>query len=150
MSTSCTALMLTNPTGRSSFPTHTMVDGIIELRDEPAGFRPVRWLCVLKFRGGAQLRGGHAFDITGDGITVHPRIESRPSPALPAQAASGPTLRSGIDQLDAMLGGGLEVTSSTLVLGPPGSGKTLLGLHFLQAGAIAGEPGLYFGFSRGP
>ncbi|MEW6269117.1 MAG: ATPase domain-containing protein [Thermodesulfobacteriota bacterium] len=36
--------------------------------------------------------------------------------------------------------------SATSLLGAPGVGKTLLGLTFLDAGAAAGEPGLYFGF----
>src|SRR5687768_14537328 len=40
--------------------------------------------------------------------------------------------------------------STTLVLGPPGSGKTLLGLHFLAAGAHLGQPGLHFGFYETP
>ncbi|MDP9362627.1 MAG: Circadian clock protein KaiC, partial [Chloroflexota bacterium] len=47
---------------------------------------------------------------------------------------------------DAMLGGGLQDCSSTLVLGTPGSGKTVLGLHFLAEGARRGEPGLVASF----
>jgi circadian clock protein KaiC len=35
-----------------------------------------------------------------------------------------------------------------MVLGTPGSGKTVLGLHFLAAGARKGERGLYFGFDE--
>jgi circadian clock protein KaiC len=49
-----------------------------------------------------------------------------------------------------MLGGGLWSSSTTMVQGPPGSGKTLLGLHFLAAGARAGEAGLHFGFYETP
>ena len=45
-----------------------------------------------------------------------------------------------------MLQGGLPAHSSTLLFGSPGSGKTLLGLHFLAEGVRAGETGLYFGF----
>ncbi len=49
-----------------------------------------------------------------------------------------------------MLHGGLLSGSTTMLLGPPGSGKTLLGLHVLDAGARAGEPGLHFGFYEPP
>src|SRR5581483_1076247 len=51
--TGCTAILLTNVSDRSSYPTHTMVDGIVELRDDLFGARAVRTLTVLKFRGGA-------------------------------------------------------------------------------------------------
>jgi circadian clock protein KaiC len=36
------------------------------------------------------------------------------------------------------------------LMGTPGSGKTLLGLHYLQQGATVGEKGLYFGFYERP
>lgn len=45
-----------------------------------------------------------------------------------------------------MLGGGLMPFSSTMVLGTPGAGKTLLGLSFLAEGAQRGERGLIAGF----
>jgi circadian clock protein KaiC len=48
-----------------------------------------------------------------------------------------------------MLAGGLRAGSITMALGTPGSGKTLLGLGLLAAGAESGEAGLYFGFSEG-
>ena len=56
----------------------------------------------------------------------------------------------GVAELDTMLAGGLLASSSTMVLGFAGSGKTLLGLHFLEAGARRKEPGLYFGFYESP
>ena len=35
---------------------------------------------------------------------------------------------SGVDQLDIMLGGGLPEASTTMIMGPSGTGKTTLGL----------------------
>jgi circadian clock protein KaiC len=52
----------------------------------------------------------------------------------------------GIADLDALLGGGLTAGTTTLCAGSPGAGRTLLGLHFLAAGARAGESGLFLGF----
>jgi circadian clock protein KaiC len=49
-----------------------------------------------------------------------------------------------------MLDGGVLSSSTTMVQGPPGCGKTLLGLHFLAAGARAGEAGVHFGFYETP
>lgn len=58
-------------------------------------------------------------------------------------------MSSGIETLDAMLGGGLPAPSMTLVLGASGTGKTTTGLHFLARSSPT-EPGLYFGFYETP
>ncbi len=60
-------------------------------------------------------------------------------------AKINPKIRSstGIKELDMMLNGGIIKNTVTLVSGPPGSGKTLLCLNFLYAGAKEGERGLY-------
>jgi len=104
---------------------------------------------VVKLRGTSYLRGRHAFQITGDGLVVYPRIEAllaRPSRLDPGAAGTVP---SGVDRLDAMLGGGLPAASMTMVMGPSGMGKTTLGLQFLSR-CGTGEPGLLFGFYETP
>ena len=126
-----------------------MVDGIIELVDELTGWSAARSLQVVKFRGSGSLRGRHAYKITGDGIIVHPRIEALLSrPSQPDLSASN-KVKSGISQLDIMLGGGLPETSTTVLMGPSGAGKTTLGLTFLSACTVA-EPSLLFGFCETP
>jgi circadian clock protein KaiC len=52
-------------------------------------------------------------------------------------------LRTGAPGIDEILSGGLRPRSATLVRGPPGSGKTILGLHFLASGVGSGDTGLY-------
>src|SRR5258707_15475930 len=56
----------------------------------------------------------------------------------------------GIPGFDAMMGGGPPEGTGTLVLGSSGTGKTILGMHFLAEGARLKEPGLYFGFFESP
>jgi len=49
----------------------------------------------------------------------------------------------GIGVLDGMLGGGLPRRQATLVAGGPGTGKSTLGMQFLQDGLAAGEDCLF-------
>ena len=147
----CTTVLLTGANAsEDQYPMRTMVDGLIRLRLEPAGMSSVRTLEVMKFRGGANLLGLHFFEISSAGITVHPRIEALLGRSPQGSQELGSPLPFGVDSLDRMLGGGLRPASITMVLGSPGSGKTLLGLSFLGAGARAKEPGLYFGFFETP
>ena len=148
--TGCVGLLVTARDGERPHPEDMMVDGVLELRDLYVGLRASRELDVHKFRGTDYLRGRHMFRITDDGIVVHPRTESLLASPLAVAAENRVRLGFGVPHLDAMLEGGLWSGSTTMVLGPPGSGKTLLGLHFLAAGARAGEPVLHFGFHETP
>jgi circadian clock protein KaiC len=148
----CTTLLLTgeSQTGQQ-YAFRTMVDGLIELHLDAAGMEASRSLEVTKFRGSTVLMGRHLFEITSAGLTIYPRTEAafgrspdRPDPRDTRPAAFG------MEGLDMALGGGLRAGSTTMVLGMPGSGKTLLGLSWLAAGAAAQEQGLYFGFFETP
>jgi circadian clock protein KaiC len=57
-------------------------------------------------------------------------------------------LSSGIVELDALLGGGLAAGSSTLVVGPAGTGKSLLVLHYIAAAVARGERAALFVFDE--
>ena len=57
----------------------------------------------------------------------------------------------GIETLDRLLGGGLPDGNSVLVQGAPGTGKTMLGMQFLEAGITQlGQPGLLITFEEHP
>jgi circadian clock protein KaiC len=149
IATECTVFILTSAQSNIIEPEQTMVDGIVELVDELTGWTAASSLQVVKFRGSGFVRGRHAFKITDSGLVVHPRIEAllaRPSRPDPGGDRKVP---SGLEQLDIMLGGGLPETSTTMVMGPSGTGKTTLGLNFL-AGSSEAEPGLLFGFYETP
>jgi circadian clock protein KaiC len=149
IATDCTMFLLSSAMGVKETPEYTIVDGIVELSDQLLGWSAESTLQVVKLRGTSCLRGRHAFRITGDGLVVYPRIEAllaRPSRPEPDMTATVP---SGVERLDAMLGGGVPAASTTMVIGPSGVGKTTLGLQFLsQCGD--GEPGLFFGFYETP
>ncbi|MFP2906169.1 RAD55 family ATPase [Pyxidicoccus sp. 3LFB2] len=144
----CTTFLLGSEEGKETEIEHIMADGILSLTAELHGLKATRGLEVVKFRGSNNLPGKHTFTINENGISVYPRYEVL-NPHN-SERVSDPDVRSrwGVPGLDAMCGGGLVTLSSTLLMGSPGCGKTLLGLHFLTEGGKQGEPGLYFGFAE--
>ncbi len=145
----CTLLLIAQTDHAYPQLEYTMMDGVLLLHDRLVGGRAVRELQVLKLRGSGFLRGLHGLTISDAGIRVFPRIETLYAAQVPG-APTGERLSLGGAQLDAMLGGGMRAGTATLVLGTPGSGKTLLGMQFLAAGAQQGEAGLMFGFFEPP
>jgi circadian clock protein KaiC len=144
----CTTFLVAQSGASGLQPIRAAADGLIELRDTRIGQRRVRELEVVKLRGSGYLRNAHAFQITDAGIMVYPRTEALV--ALPPPPLAAPRVRLGFANagLDEMTRGGPFARSCTMLLGAPGSGKTLLGLQFLAAGARRGEQGLYFGFDE--
>ncbi|MCO5166333.1 MAG: recombinase RecA [Planctomycetes bacterium] len=127
----------------------TMVDGLILLATTAVDLRSIRELEVVKHRGSEQLTGRHVYRINHDGVVVHPRTEALG--LIPRREPTDPSRRLslGVAGLDAVLGGGLRAGSVTLLKGPAGVGKTLIGLSFL-VGGDADERGLYFGLHECP
>ncbi len=144
-----TTLLLSTQTAEpDAAVVHQIADGIIELGDEAYGVRAQRTLVVSKFRGGATLRGRHAFRIGRGGLEVFPRLESQVREGEPVGGMDR-RLRTGIGGLDRMLGGGLPSITTTGIIGAPGTGKTSVGLQFI-GGATRAEPGLIFGLYESP
>jgi circadian clock protein KaiC len=137
------------PSELGARPEHTMVDGVIELSETMHGRVAHRYLEVKKLRGTRYHRGQHTFEITADGLRVHPRIESLLQFPSKIDHAIGGRLDSGIPRFDEMIGGGIPTGSTTMLLGPSGAGKTVFGLQFLSR-SRAKEPGLLFGFYETP
>jgi circadian clock protein KaiC len=145
----CTVVFLTSAQVDESSPEHTMVDGVIQLKEELVGVRSVRRLQIRKSRGVKALHGHHQFEILDRGVVIYPRLEAVLGwPSVPDSPTMARTT-SGIADLDAMIGGGLQQGSGTLVIGASGTGKTTLGLNFL-ARSTPDEPALHFGFYETP
>ena len=121
-----------------------IADGILRFGTQREELTAVRVVDVLKLRGADSVMGRHFFEIGPDGLTFFPRVRSPDAGDDAAVASFTERASTGITGLDEMLGGGLPRASSTVVQGATGTGKTLLGLHFLLEGARRGEPGVHF------
>jgi circadian clock protein KaiC len=144
----CTSLLVTGLQDNPADSQFAMVDGVVVLGTEQVSLDSVRSIEVQKFRGGAQLAGRHMFDITDDGLHIYPRTEALYTKQSQVVPDPQHRLPFGIPGLDEMMEGGLVSGSSTLIFGAPGSGKTLLGLHWLAQGARKGESCLFYGFTE--
>lgn len=129
-------------------PEFAVADGIISLETERANERTLRLIQVTKLRGSEFLSGRHAYRLSTDGITVFPRLADPVN--VDDYRLTGQRVSSGIAPLDTMLADGYSPGSSTLIAGPSGAGKTLMGLHFIFSGAANGEPGLIAGLQENP
>jgi circadian clock protein KaiC len=146
----CTTLLLAPHREGEVHPENTAVDGVFELSLWLSGPRAVRELVALKFRGSDSLLGRHEVEISKRGIVIHPRTEVQFANPQEHGREDRVRMSFGIPRLDESLRGGLLSGSTTMLMGAPGTGKTLLGLHFLLQGAREGQPGVYFGFYETP
>ena len=124
-----------------------VADSIISLDIKLVGARELRVMQVLKLRGSSYRSGEHAYRITEAGFDVFPRLADIQDGSL--YKLSGMRSSTGIEALDKVLGeGGYWSGAATMVAGPSGIGKTLMGLHFLFKGAESGEPGILATFQE--
>ncbi|HEU4625908.1 MAG TPA: ATPase domain-containing protein [Steroidobacteraceae bacterium] len=142
----CTVLMLDDRTAEGpDLQLHSIAHGVIGLFvDAPAYGQARRQLQILKFRGSDYASGFHDFTIRHGGITVFPRL-------VAAQHASDfprTLITSGVPALDVLLGGGVERGTSTLLAGPPGSGKSTIALQYAAAAARRGDHAAAFVFDE--
>lgn len=141
-----TVLMLDDLTTESNDKTvHSVAHGVVRLEELATDYGAERRrLRVIKYRGQSYHGGFHDFTIKPGGVTVFPRLvamEHKTEFRRDALASHNPAL-------DALLGGGVERGSSTLVLGPAGAGKSLLTLHFAKAAVERGEKAALFIFDE--
>jgi circadian clock protein KaiC len=103
-----------------------------------------RRLRIVKCRGQSFLAGYHDFIIAPRGIQVFPRLVA----AEHRKPIAGRLVTSEVAGLDALLGGGIAAGSSTLIIGPAGTGKSLLVLHYIAAAVAKGERAALFVFDE--
>jgi circadian clock protein KaiC len=141
-----TVLMLDDLTSeQDDLNLHSISHAVIRLEQvTPSYGAEQRRLKVLKMRG-TRFRGGfHDFVIERGGLRVFPRLAASDH----HHAFTPGVSQSGIGELDAMLGGGLDRGTSTLIVGPSGAGKSTLALGYLKAALDRGDPGIVLSFDE--
>jgi circadian clock protein KaiC len=141
-----TVLLLDNPSPDApDVLLQSLAHGVITLEQLHPDFGGERRrLRITKLRGVAYRGGHHDYVIRTGGVVVFPRIIASEHRAGRATEA----FSSGIAALDALLGGGLDRGTSTLVIGPSGSGKSALAMAFAGAAAERGEGAAVFLFDE--
>jgi circadian clock protein KaiC len=142
----CTVLVLDDVTSLDHDPQiQSISHGVLTLeRLSPQFGAERRRLQVSKFRGRKYQGGYHDFIIQRGGLVVFPRliVGARKEPAEPRR------LSSGVAAMDALLGGGIDRGSSTLIIGASGTGKSTLAAQLVAAAAGRGEAAAMFVFSE--
>ena len=127
----------------------TVVDGVILLTSTEEGFERQRYLEVYKLRNTAHSKGRHNIVIGAGGVQIFPRYASEGGRESREPLDTSRRLPSGVDGLDALIGGGLIRGSVTLLSGTAGAGKTTVALQFVLAGAKQEERSLYVALEEG-
>src|SRR6202047_3162610 len=124
---------------------HSVAHGVVRLEERAPTYGAERRRArVVKYRG-IKFRGGyHDVTITTGGLNVFPRLVAS---EYRSNFSRG-RMSSGIAGLDRLLGGGVETGSSTLILGPAGTGKSLTAIVFAVAAIKRGEKAALFVFDE--
>ena len=142
----CTVLLLDDLTSTErDLQVQSIAHGAVLLEHTiPAFGVQRRRISVTKFRG-SDFRGGyHDYVIRRGGLEVFPRLVA----AEHRQVSSRARLESGLAGLDALLGGGLERGTSTLLVGAAGTGKSTIAALYAARAAERGEHSTLFIFDE--
>jgi len=144
----CTAWLIdVEVEGGDAAVAETLVSGVLLLENlSPAYGGERRRLRVRKLRGSKSVGGYHDFVIGDAGIEVYPRLVA----ASHRSAHSSAAVSSGVSELDALLGGGLDSGTSTVLMGPAGTGKSTVAAQFVAAAAARAERAAMFLFDESP
>ncbi|HEY6774091.1 MAG TPA: ATPase domain-containing protein [Oxalicibacterium sp.] len=130
-SRSCTALFLDDRTAaEGDLQVRSITHGVISLERMATDYGGIRRrLEIIKYRGVAFREGLHDYKIQRGGLVVYPRLVAAES----REILNRRQFPSGLGELDSLLGGGIEEGSSTLIAGPPGTGKSTLAAQFVAS-----------------
>lgn len=141
-----TVLLLDDRTGEGSdMQLQSIAHGVIRLEKLPRSYGVTRrQIEILKLRGSAYREGFHDYTIQHAGLVVYPRlIASEHSASFDEER-----LQSSLPALDKMFGGGVNPGSSTLLLGPSGTGKSTLAMVYATAAAKRGNRAIVYVFDE--
>jgi circadian clock protein KaiC len=136
-----TLLFTTQPTPDSpDEDLEFLCDGSIELDEAPKG----RTVTVRKLRGSSFQRGAHTVRVSTGGMRVYPRLV----PDVARREFDAETRSTGVDELDGMLGGGIERGTVTVISGASGVGKSTTATQLSVAAAERGERAVSYLFEE--
>jgi circadian clock protein KaiC len=144
----CTVLLLDDRSSRDAdLQLHSVVHGVVSMDKTPREYgKTRRQVEIVKLRGTPYREGFHDYTIVTGGVVVFPRLVAADSRSeQPPEAVS-----SGIAELDALTGGGLDRGTSTLLIGPAGCGKTTIAVQWVTTAAQRGEFCAIFSFEEAP
>jgi circadian clock protein KaiC len=144
----CTVLLLDDRSSREpDLQLHSVVHGVISMDKVPREYgKTRRQIEVVKLRGTSYREGFHDYAIVTGGVVVYPRLVAADS----RNEQPPETVSSGIPELDALTGGGLDRGTSTLLIGPAGCGKTSIAVQWATTSARRGESCAIFTFEEAP
>jgi circadian clock protein KaiC len=143
----CTVILLDDLSSHEQdLQLHSISHGVLLLEQLAIEYGAERRrLRIVKMRG-IQYRGGyHDFTIKQGGLAIYPRLVA----AHHHKDFLGEIVPSGNEQLDQLLGGGLERGTNALLIGAAGVGKSSLALTYAIAAAARGERSVFFAFDEG-
>ena len=142
----CTVLLLdVHSAGLEELQVRSIAHGVVSLEElSPEYGAERRRLRIAKLRGQKYRGGYHDFIIEKGGLNIFPRLVASEHSG---QRPSG-LLESGVDQIDELLGGGVEFGTSVLLLGPAGSGKSSLAMQYAKTAGDRGERSAVFTFDE--
>jgi circadian clock protein KaiC len=124
---------------------HSIAHGVISLEARTPAYGPVRRsLHVRKFRASEYVSGMHDFTVSRGGLTVFPRLLASEHKG----DLGGGQIASGVATLDMLMGGGIDRGTSTLLIGPPGSGKSTIAIQYAKAAVERAEHAAIFMFDE--
>ncbi len=142
----CTVLLLDDRTSENSdLQLQSIAHGVIALEQlSPVYGASRRRIRIVKFRGTDYRGGYHDFAIRRGGLIVFPRLIA----AEHSEPFERERIKSGVTALDALLGGGPDRGTSTLLLGPAGSGKSTIAVQYAVSAAARGDHAVIFAFDE--
>ncbi|RYZ05306.1 MAG: circadian clock protein KaiC [Comamonadaceae bacterium] len=143
----CTVYMLDDRTASAAgdLQVRSIAHGVIQLDHAVMDYGVERRrLRIVKFRGRPVFGGLHDYNLVRGGLAVHPRLVAADSRSIQERHQLG----TGLPELDRLLGGGVEEGTSTLLVGPPGTGKSSLAAQFVCAAYERGQSAAIFLFEE--
>ncbi len=142
----CTVLLLDDHAGGGEdLQVASLAHGVVALEQTPATYgADRRRIRVVKLRGSPFRMGFHDFNLRTGGLQVFPRLTA----AEHRTELMSEPIGSELAELDAMLGGGIDRATCTLLMGPAGIGKSALATQFALAATRRGEPASVFLFEE--